>query len=61
MTPRGACPVCGMDVSLRKGDLVRKHLDNREPYRAGRPNWCAGSGKPNDCTCSVCVARRVKP
>lgn len=47
--PRGRCPVCGADVALRKGSLVREHKDQRHPlYKTGRNNevpTCAGSGE----------------
>jgi len=36
--PRGRCPVCGGDVALRVGGLVREHY-----HDAG---LCSGSGEP---------------
>lgn len=57
--PRVTCPVCHADVAvLVAGELVRQHLDNREPYRAGRPNWCQGTHQPNACDCADCRTRR---
>lgn len=38
--PRGKCTVCGRDVALRKGNLVREH----RAY--GDYPVCPGSGKP---------------
>ena len=38
--PRGKCPVCGGDVALRKGGLVREHFGDA-PQRV-----CPGSGQP---------------
>jgi hypothetical protein len=49
--PRGTCPVCGSEVALRKGNLVREHrrvVSERHPGWA-RPYWtrrvCEGSGQ----------------
>lgn len=36
--PRGICPICGRDVALRKGELVREH---RDPLAEAT---CRGSG-----------------
>ena len=55
--PRGYCSVCGDDVALRKGGLVREHRVLR-PHRemnatTGRyrhpisADVCTGSGKPS--------------
>lgn len=51
--PRGRCPICGADVALRKGGLVREHrvyLPQREQDLStplGRTTVCAGSGLPS--------------
>ena len=37
--PRGICPVCGRDVALRNGGLIREHA--AEP---GTAAVCAGTG-----------------
>ena len=45
--PRGSCPVCGANVALRKGDLLREHRDQRQQLSGGRPApLCSGSGQP---------------
>jgi hypothetical protein len=41
-SPRGTCPLCGADVALRKGGLVREHRD----FRSSSRSVCAGSGQP---------------
>lgn len=50
--PRGKCPVCGAEVALRRGNLVREHPDHRHhmysvpgAVRDGTVPTCAGSGK----------------
>jgi hypothetical protein len=42
--PRGTCSVCGGNVALRKGGLVREHVV--QPTHFGRNPKCPGSGKP---------------
>ncbi len=50
--PRGRCPVCGSDVALRRGGLIREHrvyLPQREQdptTHLGRTGVCPGSGAP---------------
>lgn len=50
--PRGRCPVCGGDVALRKGNIVREHRvylpqrDQDTTAHLGRTRVCKGSGKP---------------
>lgn len=41
--PRGACPVCGRDVALRKGGLVRYH--QAPPRLQHQSLVCVGSGR----------------
>lgn len=41
--PRGACPVCGRDVALRKGGLVREH--QAPPRLQHKSLVCLGSGR----------------
>jgi hypothetical protein len=58
---RGQCPVCGRDVALRNGGLVRQHeqtpaaaeqLDERTRLEFG---WCRGSGlHVDEEVCRVC-------
>jgi hypothetical protein len=49
---RGICPVCGANVALRKGNLVREHrvyLPQREQdpsTHLGRTRVCEGAGRP---------------
>lgn len=48
--PRGTCTVCGGDVALRNGGLVREHRDPKlvERKRQGAVGYipvCEGSGK----------------
>lgn len=38
--PRGTCPVCGRDVALKTGGVLREHSS-----RAERGDVCEGSGK----------------
>lgn len=40
--PRGKCPVCGREVALRKGNLIREH----RPTSRSTIHVCPGSGKP---------------
>jgi len=45
--PRGRCPVCGADVALRKGGLVREH-GRYDPVDPGilLQTVCDGAGQP---------------
>jgi hypothetical protein len=51
--PRGNCPVCGEDVALRNGALVREHRTavaawgdaHRSRDRSSKPFVCLGSGQ----------------
>lgn len=48
--PRGHCPLCGSDVALRKGGLVREHQgalvwDKKRHEWRPRTSVCRGSGK----------------
>jgi hypothetical protein len=49
--PRGRCPVCGGDVALRKGSLVREHrvylpqAEQDPSTPLGRTRVCEGSGR----------------
>jgi hypothetical protein len=49
--PRGRCPVCGADVALRKGGLVREHrvyrpqLEQDPSTHLGRTRVCDGSAR----------------
>ena len=52
--PRGTCPICGQNVALRKGDLVREHRKPvpvrvhrfRDPFvRPSEMPICDGSGQ----------------
>ncbi len=52
--PRATCPVCGGDIALRRGGLLREHPDHRHSlYGTGRGDEvpkCPSSGKPVDWT-----------
>ena len=49
--PRGTCPVCGANVALRRGDLVREHRvyllqsEQDTTTHLGRTRVCEGSGR----------------
>lgn len=49
--PRGMCRVCGADVALRKGGLVREHrvylpqLEQDTSTHLGRLRICEGSAR----------------
>lgn len=49
--PRGTCPVCGSEVSLRKGRRVREHRPGPSRVKAlallgmKPPSTCSGSGR----------------
>lgn len=42
--PRGTCPVCGRDVSLRKDGSIGRH-GTKEPF-VWPPEMCSGWGEP---------------
>lgn len=49
--PRGICSVCGGDVALRKGGLVREHPrwvlgPGYKPQKGAGTGTCPGSGRP---------------
>lgn len=48
--PRGKCPLCGADVALRKGGLVREHVgslrwDGARHGSFPRKRVCRGTAK----------------